>query len=242
MWSTRGFFGAAGGFLVSMTAAESVRADATVAEPIRVLYDAPVECPNANVFVQNVFARTDRARLASGTEPARRFEVTLERFGAGYRAALRVTGLDGAVNRREITGEHCGEVASAAALATVLAVDPGASMVEPEATETVSPAPPTAEAPPVPTLPLAPPRVPPPQIPEPMPPFDRSGERIASSSAPVSRRWSVGADAFALAGSVPSVAWGSTYRRIATRSDTGKTDKPSESVRFLQSAHASMPG
>ncbi len=87
-------------------------------------YSAFAGCPDEARFLQGVTARTERIRRAAEGEPARAFVIAVTRDTSTVRGVLVIAGLDGAVSRREVTGDSCEEVTSALALITALAVDP----------------------------------------------------------------------------------------------------------------------
>ena len=87
-------------------------------------YSAFAGCPDEARFLQGVTARTERIRRAAEGEPARAFVIAVTRDTSTVRGVLVIAGLDGAVSRREVTGDSCEEVTSALALITALAVNP----------------------------------------------------------------------------------------------------------------------
>jgi hypothetical protein len=111
------------------------RASGQVAtEPIRIDFHAHDGCPDEGKFTGEVRARTAKARIAFPAEPARffRVNVTRDRGTTKSRGKLTIEDPGGAVSVREVSGESCGEVVSALALITALAIDPKASTaVEP---------------------------------------------------------------------------------------------------------------
>jgi hypothetical protein len=114
--------------LVQLSLAFAVAPASADVEGIRLTYSgADLDCPDEGRFFQAVTARTDLVRRAAEGEPARAFVVSITRDASGIRGALSITGLDGSVSKREVTGESCNEVVSALALITALAIDPLAS-------------------------------------------------------------------------------------------------------------------
>ena len=189
-------------------------------EGIRLAYSAYAGCPDEDRFLHGVTARTERIRRAAEGEAARTFVVAVTREPRTIRGVLSITGLDGAVSRREVTGDSCDEVVSALALITALAVDPLAATA-PEPPPPVpgppssSPAgapssnPPADDAvpagPPVDHLPAAshPPFAPDPRLAD-RPPAATSAR---ATPAPTQRlRWAAGVQWHALGGLVPG--WG----------------------------------
>jgi hypothetical protein len=137
------------------------------AEPVRVDIQAPSDCADGILFLDEVRSRTPLVRAAVEGEPARVFRVTVTRDGAVARGTLVVQEGDHASTPRRVLGASCEEVVQALALVAALAVDPLASMVprlqgEKPATPgttappALSPAVPSTAAPPA--LPVAAPR------------------------------------------------------------------------------------
>jgi len=115
-------------------------------EPVRVEYTAAAGCPSEGAFFAEVLARTRRARRAADGAPARTFAVALTAEGGESAGTLVIRAADGTFTQRDVTGDTCGEVASALALIAALAVDPAAS-TRPVPLP-VAPAPLVAEPPP----------------------------------------------------------------------------------------------
>ena len=159
--------GHGGPFALVASIAIASAAHADVTEPIRVEVMAPDGCPGTDVFVSEVTARTAKARIAAPGEQARSFTVTIELDGKRARGTLVIEDPRGPGASREVSGESCGEVASALALVTALAIDPKAKTAA-----KLPPAPPRAPPPrpPPAIVPLTPPRAaqpPPPHAPTP---------------------------------------------------------------------------
>jgi hypothetical protein len=133
-------------------------------EPIRLSYAAPQVCPDEAAFVAQLRARTQRARLVTGSEQERRtFEVEVTAAKGGYEGKLVIRSAE-RKSDRTVGGQSCDEVVAAMGLVTALAIDPQAS------TKAVSELPPAPEPPP-PELAAAeppPPEPPPPPPPEPL--------------------------------------------------------------------------
>jgi hypothetical protein len=164
-------------------------AHADVTEPIRIEVTAPDGCPGRDAFVAEVTARTAKARIAGPGEQARAFTVTIVRAGKRARGALVIDDPRGPGGAREVSGESCGEVASALALVTALAIDPKAktaARLPPPPPR--APRAPAAPSRPPPVVPLTPPRAP-----RPPPPFTRSpwwgpiGEPLPAAPTPPPR-------------------------------------------------------
>jgi hypothetical protein len=118
-----------------------VSASAADTEPIRVRFEAPSDCPGEAAFLDQVRARTAKARVAAASEKARTFAVRLAHEGRSIHGRLAIEESASQTEIREITGERCAEVVSALALITALAVDPQASTAPPARLPTAPPAP-----------------------------------------------------------------------------------------------------
>ncbi|WP_437323430.1 hypothetical protein [Sorangium sp. So ce381] len=97
------------------------------AQRLRIAYEAHDGCPDAEAFLREVTARTDRARAAAADEAA--LDVRVRITSSEGRSRGRITlgkGEDARV--REVDGATCGEVVAALALITALRVDPTASL------------------------------------------------------------------------------------------------------------------
>ncbi len=97
------------------------------AEPIRITFSAAPGCPAEADFTGQIRARTARARLAEGSEPARTFRVDVSPTRAGFRGRLAIEDPSGSSAIREVSGTSCEEVLSALGLIAALAIDPKAS-------------------------------------------------------------------------------------------------------------------
>lgn len=106
-------------------------ASAADTEPIRVRFEAPDGCPGEAAFLDQVRARTAKARVAAPGEKARTFAVRLTQEGRSIHGRLAIEESSAQTELREITAERCAEVVSALALITALAVDPQASTAPP---------------------------------------------------------------------------------------------------------------
>jgi hypothetical protein len=95
-------------------------------EAIRIEYQADPGCPLPAEFVAQVLRRASSARLASPSESARRFEISIVRRGVDFAGSLVVRNTSEPAVAREVTGSECDEVAEALVLSTVLAIDPTA--------------------------------------------------------------------------------------------------------------------
>ena len=115
---------------------------AALSEPIRVRFEAPEGCPDEAAFLDQVRARTAKARVAAAGEKARTFSVRLTQEGRSIRGRLAIEESADPTGLREVTGERCAEVVSALALITALAVDPQALTAAPARLPAPPPAPP----------------------------------------------------------------------------------------------------
>lgn len=180
-------------------------------EPVRLIYRAPVGCPAEARFWDEVAARTDRVRLAEGTEPARVFSVSVDARPGESRGDLESTDVQGVRMHREVTGDDCAEVVSALALIAALMVD---SQARTDPTPAIPPAA-TAETaensatpPGAGTAPTVSPSVPPPIVTVPPAAPTPVAETAAPEKTSSHFRWSIGAEGQALAGLVPAWAFG----------------------------------
>jgi hypothetical protein len=96
------------------------------AVPVRVSYDAPVDCPSAQAFYEAVRARTDHVREAVGEEPRLDVSVRVARNARGFAGDVRevVNGKESAT--RSMDGATCKEVVEALSLTVALSIDPDA--------------------------------------------------------------------------------------------------------------------
>jgi len=133
------------------------------AEPIRIRYAPPAQCPQDSTLVRQVLARTKKARPARDDEPARTFQATLRVRGPRVDGSLEVRELDGRASTRTVKGKTCEEVEAALALVAALIVDPRASTT-PAASLILPPSTPEPPPPPPPPTPPPPPVPPPPRI------------------------------------------------------------------------------
>jgi hypothetical protein len=128
-------FDIAGCFALAILAKSAhVRADDTV--PLRLRYEAPQTCPDADVFLGEVAARTPLARPAGANETATVLHVVIEDVSGGSAGTLELAAPGATTSVRKVSAADCGQVISALALMTALAIDPNASL---------APAPPPAD-------------------------------------------------------------------------------------------------
>ncbi|APR76023.1 Hypothetical protein A7982_01370 [Minicystis rosea] len=141
--------------LVGLTWGGAVRADDE--ESIRIEYRAPVECPTAQSFVDQLRRRGIHAPIAAPGERARTFEIEVK-IDARAHGRLTVTGTDGERVTRTVEGKSCDELVSGLAVMTAVAISPTAT---PEPLPTPPPPSPPPPPPPGPeprSLAPAPPR------------------------------------------------------------------------------------
>jgi len=128
----------AAAFVAALLAAPR-RADAqTTSDPVRVVYEAPPECPNETSFFRALAARTNRVRPAAADEPARVVRVRIAAVDGGVRGDVRIDEGD----PRELTSHACADLVGALAFVGALAVDPTAGGRAASAPRTEGPEPP----------------------------------------------------------------------------------------------------
>ena len=114
-------------FIVSLVTA----AEAHGAGPrLRVVYDAPNECPTARVFEQQVQRLRPEATDASRSS----LDVQIDHDSEGFRGTLRMPESSDASLTRELRSRDCTELVKALALVGAVLIDPDAR-VRAEATE-----------------------------------------------------------------------------------------------------------
>jgi len=120
----------------SLAVAAPARADdprSLVEEVVELRYSAPPGCPGRDVVEAAIRARTPNVRLAA---PARRvFTIKIAASGGGFTGTLAVDeqrpdrvehGAD-----KQLAADQCGDLATALALVTALAIDPMAAARDP---------------------------------------------------------------------------------------------------------------
>jgi hypothetical protein len=106
-------------------------------EPIDLTYRVAEGCPSERQFVAMVVGRAAKALILSERARGRKFHVTVTQQRKETLGRLEIV-TSAASASREVTGANCGEVASALALFTALAIDPSAKTepaAEPRADE-----------------------------------------------------------------------------------------------------------
>lgn len=207
------------GFSVSgsVFGSEVQAADPNEVETIRIEYEAPAGCPSGREFERRVFARTRSARLAAQGEAARVFQVRLRRSAGRITGTLVIRESNGSSMERTVTGEHCSELATVLALASALAIDPGAELapdqqLEDDEHETLEPDPSSPN--------LAPPRS---AHSQPAPDTPQPGARAADSFPEAAVRpgapwqWQLALGPRGAWGVSPSLAPGATALLTAAR-------------------------
>jgi hypothetical protein len=177
------------GFLALVALAQTAPAASV---PVRIEFDAPAGCSDAEAFLTGILARARHVHRAGPGEKAVRLAIHLTRVGGRVRGELRLTEAGGGTETRRVDGASCAEVVQVLSLTAALAIDPTAELVPPpsapvrvapsgpasspspsspsssEAAPSASPALPPSPAPP--PTPATPPRVEPPAAPAPEPP------------------------------------------------------------------------
>jgi hypothetical protein len=163
--------------------------------PLRVEYEAHEGCPVGDAFLDEVLARTSRARAAAPGEPALEVWVRIDRRDRRSTGRL-VLWKSGSARAREVEDGDCRDVVSALALITALALDPNAG-ARPRSVPHAAPAPPPSG--PQTPAPRPPPSAPPapglstvPLVPIPTP-WPRHRPVEPGPAPPPRRSWVVGA-------------------------------------------------
>jgi hypothetical protein len=123
------------GLAAALAVARPARADA----PARLLYSAPVGCPDAGSFASAVRERAPRAQLS--VDAPRTFTVTITAADDGFAGTLATPD---AGAPRALAASRCDDLAAALALVTALAIDPSSAdaPIAPLAAVSAPPAPP----------------------------------------------------------------------------------------------------
>jgi hypothetical protein len=171
--SARAALAAAAAALLIIGTAPTARAQAAEApsppsaeatsEPVTASVEGHIGCRDSEFFLQQIFARTSRARRAAAGEAGRVFVVRIVQRQATSTGTLDIRDVSGAQSHREVTAATCDEVMAALALVAALTIDP-------QAVTTPVPVPPPPTAPPEPppvTEPPKPKPPPPKRAPEP---------------------------------------------------------------------------
>jgi len=163
---------------------------------VRVAYAAPASCPDEQMFVARVRARTQHGRFAAPQELARTFDVSLtdSTGDAHFAGQIAFVDLNGERAQRLVSGVTCDEVTSSLALIMALAIDDRVALAEAQA----NPASPSTQ----PAAPSAPPKE---NAPSP------ASNANAAPRAPLPRhprlRWDVGANAGLATWDAPDVSF-----------------------------------
>jgi hypothetical protein len=167
------------GFLALVALAQTAPAASV---PVRVEFDAPAGCSDADTFLAGVLARARHVHRAGPGETAVRLAIRLTRAGGRVRGELRLTEAGGASETRRVDGASCAEVVQVLSLTAALAIDPTAELLAPP---TAPPVPARASpAAPSPAVPLPSESVPPPSAPPTPPPSAAPPPGAASPSPP----------------------------------------------------------
>ena len=110
------------------------------AVPVRIRYEAPSGCPDAQAFFGAVQSRTARVRPAQEGEAASVFRIRITRDKDGSVGEVRAVDDGRESAGRRVEGSSCEEVVQALALTVALSVDPTASIL-PSAPSASVPAP-----------------------------------------------------------------------------------------------------
>lgn len=157
------------------------RTSPAVSVPVRVEFDAPTGCSDAEAFFAGVVARARHVHRAHPGETAVRLTVHVTRTGGRVRGELRVNEAGGEGETRRVDGATCAEVVQVLSLTAALAIDPTADLLAPAAPvkSTAAPSPlrgPTSTAP-------SPGRAPPAVAASPVPaPFSAPPVALSSSA------------------------------------------------------------
>ncbi len=103
--------------------------------PVRVEFDAPAGCSDAEAFWAGMLARTRHVHRARAGETPVRLTVRVTRAGARVRGELRVNEAGGEAETRRVDGATCAEVVQVLSLTAALAIDPTASLLGPAGSE-----------------------------------------------------------------------------------------------------------
>jgi hypothetical protein len=121
---------------------------AAVSVPVRVEFDAPAGCSDADDFFAGVLSRARRVHRAHPGETGVRLTVHVTRAGGRVHGELRVNEAGGQAETRRVDGATCAEVVQVLSLTAALAIDPTADLLAPAAPAKPSAAPYPVRAPP----------------------------------------------------------------------------------------------
>jgi hypothetical protein len=212
---------------------------------IRVEFDAPAGCSNADAFYSGLLARMRSARRAAPGEDGVHLRVRLTRIGGKVRGELRLVDAPGEGDTRRVDGETCDSVVEVLSLTAALALtgQPAAQPPPPPPPPPPRPAPPrappsspatsnststspsndTPAKPPEPTPPVETPKPPePPKPPAPEPPPGLAGSPPEPPAQ--KRRTQIGIGLHALAADLISSSYsfgGALAVRLERRADDG---------------------
>ena len=166
----------------------AVRSASPAGLPVRVMWNAPPGCSDADAFFAAITSRAERVRRAEVGQDGARLEVKLARLGSKVHGELRLVTEDGRSDLRRVDGATCDEVAEALSLTAALALGVSAHDLAPSAggQGRATPAPsgaPSSPSPPAAAVALPPPppvTVAPAPAPPPIPADPASGKAPAS--------------------------------------------------------------
>ena len=108
---------------VGLAAFAALIADRAAASTLRLVYEAPAECPGSEAFIAAVRAQTKTATLTADGDGSPGISVRIARSGSQLRGRLEIEEPGREASVREVTATTCEEVVSALALMTALAID-----------------------------------------------------------------------------------------------------------------------
>jgi len=121
--STWARLGASVPFVVMALASPASGASAALAgAPVRLVYEAPAECPAQPEFVTAVAARGGDFDHGGSAGPHRVLVVAITKDDRGFAGAFQVRDDGTASDRREVHGQRCAEVADALAVVAAIAL------------------------------------------------------------------------------------------------------------------------
>src|SRR5688572_30767737 len=92
-------------------------------EKVRLVYDAPADCPDRAVLVEGVRARIGSDWEAADGEPARQINVRVQARGGRFVATIEFVDAEDQRVTRSVAGEQCQNVVNGIALVTALAIE-----------------------------------------------------------------------------------------------------------------------
>jgi hypothetical protein len=129
--------------VAALTVAVGARAEGDPAQPMRLVYQAPPGCPDADAFSAEVRARAPRSS-SLGARAVRLRIASRASQTSSFEGSVVITDDSGMTPSRAVRGDTCAEVVRALALTVAMTLDPEES-APPVAELIASPAPPSAE-------------------------------------------------------------------------------------------------